>query len=90
MRGAGFQKVSVFADLTRVELVKALKDFQAEADRADWALIYFAGHGLATGGINYVVPTDARLTTDLDVPDEAVSLGRLMDRVSRARKLKII
>ena len=52
-------------------------------------MIYFAGHGLATG-INYVVPTDARLTTDLDVPDEAVSLDRLMDRVSRARKLKII
>jgi uncharacterized caspase-like protein len=68
LRGAGFQKVIVFANLARDELVKALQDFQAEADRADWALIYFAGHGLAIGGINYVVPTDAHLKTDRDAP----------------------
>jgi uncharacterized caspase-like protein len=90
LRGAGFKKVIVVANLARDELVKALHDFQAEADRADWALIYFAGHGVAIGGINYVVPTDAHLKTDLDVPDEAVSLDRLMDRVGGARKLKIV
>jgi uncharacterized caspase-like protein len=90
LRGAGFKKVIVVANLARDELVKALHDFQAEADRADWALIYFAGHGVAIGSINYVVPTDAHLKTDLDVPDEAVSLDRLMDRVGGARKLKIV
>ena len=90
LRGAGFKKVVSAADLTRDALVKALQEFQDEADRADWAVIYFSGHGVEIGGVNYVVPTDARLLTDRNAPDEAVSLDRLMTSVGGAHKLRIV
>jgi uncharacterized caspase-like protein len=38
---------------------------------ADWALIYFAGHGIEMGGVNYLIPIDAKLETDRDVNFEA-------------------
>jgi uncharacterized caspase-like protein len=90
LRGAGFKKVTVVNDLSRDALVKTLQAFQDDSDRADWALIYFSGHGVEVEGKNYIVPTDAHLTTDRNVPDEAVSLDRLMASVGGARKLKIV
>ena len=90
LRDAGFRKVVSASDLTRDALVKALQAFQDEADRADWAVIYFSGHGIEIGGVNYVVPTDARLLTDRNAPDEAVSLDRLMASVGGAHKLRIV
>ena len=38
---------------------------------ADWALIYFAGHGIEMGGVDYLIPIDAKLETDRDVNFEA-------------------
>ena len=40
-------------------LGKALKDFGDLAAGADWAVIYFAGHGVEVGGANYLIPVDA-------------------------------
>ena len=34
-------------DLDRIGMLKALRSFRDQADSADWALIYFAGHGIA-------------------------------------------
>src|SRR6202040_3831408 len=42
------------------------------------------------GGVNYLVPTDARLKIDRDAQDEAVSLNRVLDAVAGAKKLKLI
>ena len=61
LRNAGFQSVTMIADAGRETLVKALGAFAREADGADWALVYFAGHGIEVGGTNYLIPVDARL-----------------------------
>jgi hypothetical protein len=90
LRAAGFQEVDTANDLSRDALVKALHDFQDKADGSDWALIYFSGHGVEVGGTTYVVPTDARLRNDRDIQDEAITVNRLMEDVSGARKLKIV
>jgi tetratricopeptide (TPR) repeat protein len=57
----GFNRVDLKLDLTREQLATALKDFAALADRAEWAVIYYAGHGIEVAGTNYLVPVDARL-----------------------------
>jgi len=90
LRAAGFAKVVVADDLSRDGIVKALHDFEDDADRSDWAVIYFSGHGVEVGGQNYVVPVDAHIKSDRDIADEAVSLDRLMASVSGAHKLKIV
>jgi branched-chain amino acid transport system substrate-binding protein len=90
LRADGFQTVTVKEDMTRAQMIAALNDFSDQAANADWALIYFSGHGLELGGINYVVPVDAKLLADRDVQDEAVSLDRLLSATMGAKKLHIV
>lgn len=90
LRDAGFRKVVSIEDLSRKAMVDALQEFQSEADRADWAVIYFSGHGVEIGGENYLVPVDAHLASDRNAPDEAVSLARVMDSVGGAKKLRMV
>lgn len=51
-------EVDVALDTTRAALVKALADFQERAAGADINILFYAGHGLQVGGINYIVPVD--------------------------------
>jgi uncharacterized caspase-like protein len=90
LKGAGFAGVWVVTDATREGMVRALREFQDEADKADWAVLYFAGHGLEVAGVNYLVPTDARLKVDRDVQDEALALNRVLDAIDGAKKVKIV
>ena len=53
-------------------------------------MIYYAGHGVEVGGINYLVPVDGRLKDDRDVQDEAVPLERVLASVENASKLRLV
>lgn len=64
---------------------ESLKEFRQQALGADVAIIYFAGHGIELNGKNWLVPSDAKLGSDYDLPDEAVDLDRLMDALTGAR-----
>jgi uncharacterized caspase-like protein len=69
---------------------EALRSFRDAADKADWGLIYYAGHGLQIGGVNYLVPVDARLRDERDVEGETISYGELEKTVGGARGLRLI
>lgn len=69
---------------------RALSEFEDKTAGADWALVYYAGHGIELNGKNWLIPVDAQLLRANDVPDEAVPLERVLDRVSAARKLRIV
>ena len=68
----------------------ALRDFGPKVRAAEMAVIFFAGHGLEVGGENYLIPIDADLKTDLDVPHEAISLKNVMQVVSPASKFGLV
>lgn len=84
-RQAGFDDVTIAADLPVNDFQKAMRDFRAKADGADVAMVYFAGHGIEAQGKNWLIPTDAQLKSDLDLPYEAINLDRLMESVSGAQ-----
>jgi len=90
LRRVGFDTVNLGSDLPKEKLIDALRSFAREAEQADWALIYYAGHGIELGGVNYLIPVDARLETDRDVQFEALPLDQLLSTVEGARKLRII
>jgi D-alanyl-D-alanine carboxypeptidase len=90
LRGSGFSDVTLVHDAARADLVAALNGFADRAASADWAVVYFAGHGIELDGSNYLIPIDARLRADRDVQDEAVSLDRVMVAVQPARKLRLV
>lgn len=85
----GFESVEKH-DLGVVEMQQALRDFEDKAEGADWALVYYAGHGLELNGKNWLVPVDAKLARATDLPDEAVPVERVLDRLSGAKKLRIV
>lgn len=87
---AGFDDVTVAADLAVNDFQKAMRDFRARADGAEVAMVYYAGHGIEAQGKNWLIPTDAQLKSDLDLPYEAINLDRLMESVSGAQIRMII
>jgi tetratricopeptide (TPR) repeat protein len=90
LRAVGFDTVTLANNLTREKLVDALRTFADQVAKADWATVYYAGHGMEVGGVNYLVPVDARLASDSDAETEAVSLDQVMTSVDSAHKLKLI
>lgn len=90
LRKVGFQKVIVENDLRKDRLEAALREFGRVAEGADWALIYYAGHGIEMSGVNYLIPVDARLETDRDVGLETVPLNHVMGAVEGAKKLRLV
>lgn len=89
-RRAGFDVVEARQDLGNLEFKRVAREFTAVARDADVAVMYFAGHGIEVNGTNYLIPTDARLATDFDVEDEALSLDRLVRALEPARRLRLI
>jgi uncharacterized caspase-like protein len=90
LRSIGFETVTLQIDVARDKFVDTLRNFAADSEQADWAVIYFAGHGLEVGGANYLIPVDAHLVTDRDVQFQAVSLEQMLAAVEGARKLRLV
>jgi len=89
-RRLGFAKVVERHDLDASELRNALKRFGDLALGADWAVIYFAGHGLQVDGRSYLIPTDARLRRAAHIEDEAIEVMRAVRKVRDASKLRMV
>ena len=90
LRDIGFQTVIQTNDLTRDKFFDALHTFAAEAEKADWAVVYYAGHGFEVGGVNYLVPIDAKLAADRDAETEAVALEQVIAAVGGAHKVRLV
>ncbi|HXW72953.1 MAG TPA: tetratricopeptide repeat protein [Methylocella sp.] len=90
LKQLGF-RTTLLKDITLKELLSALESFgELIKQGADWSVIYFAGHGIEIGGINYIIPVDASLMSDSAVKYEAVPLDDLLSVEEKARKLRIV
>jgi Caspase domain len=90
LRAAGFDEVTLHENLGIRELRQAIKDFSSLARDADTAVVYYSGHGVEANGINYLIPIDAVLDSDIDVPYEAYSLDNLVQVLEPARRLRLV
>jgi hypothetical protein len=90
LRDVGFQSVTTKTDLTREQTMRALQEFARAADSADWAVVYYSGHGMEFAGLNYIIPVDAQLKVDRDVDLEAVDLGKILGSIEGARRLRLV
>jgi DNA segregation ATPase FtsK/SpoIIIE-like protein len=89
-RDAGFDTVEVQLNVGNLDFKRAIRKFETTADQADIAVVYYAGHGLEIGGVNYLIPVDARLASDRDADDEAIPLERLVSSADGAKRLRLI
>ena len=53
----GFQVIRG-SDLGRQGIIDKIAEFTARIDAGDIALFFYAGHGVAIGSVNYLVPSD--------------------------------
>jgi tetratricopeptide (TPR) repeat protein len=86
----GFTDVMEGYDMTHEQMGRAIRDFGDRAEGAEWAVIFFAGHAMELGGVNYLIPTDAKLRRDTHVLDETISLTSLQTKVDGAAKIGLV
>ena len=75
----GFEVVSG-VDLDKSAMERLIRSFAEKMSGAKLGVFFYAGHGLQVGGQNYLVPTDAKLTSAIAVP-----LGMYFTSGSRVR-----
>jgi uncharacterized caspase-like protein len=87
LRAAGFEVVEA-PDLTQSDMRRTIGNFaNAASDKGPdtVALVFYAGHGLQVDGENYLVPIDARIEREADVPLQAVRLADVMNALATIR-----
>ena len=89
-RKAGFDWVRLREDVGNLEFKRALREFMDAAQDADVAVVYYAGHGIQVRDMNYMIPVDAKLATEVDAEDEAVSLDRIVMALEPAKRLRLV
>jgi uncharacterized caspase-like protein len=85
----GFSVQSGF-DLGRAATEQMLRAFGDTLGDADVALFYYAGHGLQVDTRNYIVPVDAMLATENDLPFEAVDLTLVLSLMERRPRINLV
>ena len=64
--------------------------FLEDAEGADVALLYYAGHGIEAGGENFLVPVDADLSALDAARDRLVPLAAFVDRLRATVPVAIV
>lgn len=87
---AGFGRVTVATDADKAQMEDLLKQFSRDAAQSDWAVIYFAGHGIESGSRNFLVPVDTGLDALRDAPAHAVAVEQIVEAANTAQKLRLV
>jgi formylglycine-generating enzyme required for sulfatase activity len=82
---ANFEAVETKTNLGIAEFRQALRRFQSQANGAEVALVYFAGHGIEVNGADWLIPTDAELADDRDLDYEAIKADLVLQALQGAR-----
>lgn len=88
----GFSTILVKTNLSRREMENAIVEFENMAkDKYDVALFFYAGHGLNYDSRNYMVPVDANIGSEDDIPDRCILVDKVLRTMSKAHcRMRIV
>ena len=90
LRNVGFDVVEG-SNLTRDKMTEKLLDFGKRAEGADVAVFFYAGHGIAVNGTNYLLPVDADLKSEMDVKlGAAINVDLTLEQTMADAKVKLV
>jgi hypothetical protein len=90
LRNVGFDVVEG-SNLTRDAMTAKLLEFGKKSEGADVAVFFYAGHGIAVNGINYLLPIDADLKSEIDVKlGAAINVDITLDQTMGDAKVKLV
>jgi uncharacterized caspase-like protein len=84
LQRSGFN-VTVRENLDRTALLGALRDFGNRLNENTIAVLYYAGHGLQLRDRNYLIPVDAEIRSEDEIPISGIDLSFILGRMSAAR-----
>lgn len=92
--GASFQKLGFETELklnlTKMEMDQAIRQFSSSLTGATVAVFYYAGHGIQVNGVNYLVPVDASLRTEMDLMFEVCDLGLVLRVMENSQRVNVL
>ncbi|MDB5576075.1 MAG: caspase family protein [Bradyrhizobium sp.] len=80
LNSAGFEVISA-TDLSHNQMIQAVQEFSGKiAGRGPntVAMVYYAGHGVQLAGENYLVPVDAKISSEPDLVNGSLRLVDVM------------
>jgi uncharacterized caspase-like protein len=90
LRNVGFEVIEG-SNLSRDQMTEKLLDFGRKAQGSDVAVFYYAGHGIAIGGTNYLLPVDADIKSEMDVKlGAAINIDLTLDQTMGDAKVKLV
>src|SRR5271169_3396148 len=90
LRNVGFDVVEG-SNLTRDTMTEKLLEFGKLAQGADIAVFFYAGHGIAISGTNYLLPIDADIKSEMDVKlGAAINIDLTLDQTMGDAKVKLV
>ncbi len=92
LRGVGFEvtQLNQPAQLTRDAIGTALVRFRAQAERAEAAIVYFAGHGVEVDGANWLLPSDVTADSPDDLEVKAIPASSAINAVRGASAIRLV
>lgn len=90
LKGLGFEVV-LKLDATKENMEKELSAFGEKAKDYDVAMFYYAGHGIQSKGVNYLIPTNIEDLAENNLKWKCVNVEQVLDVMEDSQcKLKIV
>lgn len=88
LRRSGFETI-LATDVDKSGMDEAIIKFARAAHTADVVMFYYSGHALQFGGINYLMPVDAKLDDEADLR-RMVRVDDVIADMEQAKSLRIL
>ncbi|MEM6824510.1 MAG: caspase family protein [Pseudomonadota bacterium] len=89
LESLGFETYTGF-DLDKFGIERLLRDFARASRESDLNLFFYAGHGMAVDGVNYLVPVDAAFQDETALDFEAVPVDFITRQMSLSDAVNLV
>lgn len=89
LESLGFEVYKGF-DLTKGDMDRLIREFSDSLDKAALGLLFYAGHGIQVGGVNSLVPVDAKAKSSAALDFEMIRVALIQSTMERGARANII
>ena len=82
--------VTLALNLDKAKFEEEVRKFAGSLDGAQAAVVFYAGHGLQIDGRNYMVPIDADVSNEADLPFQLVAVDIALQQLASQRITTIV
>jgi tetratricopeptide (TPR) repeat protein len=86
LKASGFE-VELAENLTKQQMREATDKFASKLKPGTAALIYFSGYAIQSGRSNYMIPVNAQIWTERDVPRDGISIESMLGDIPESAKV---